>query len=209
MVLAITAAYVAITVLCIAIGVEKFKCDRLPPKTSNKDDKGYALTLISSLALTPALSLAHLLPTSCTRAHPRREASPTFKFCMAVHNFLLVVFSGVTCIRSWTIVLNQINSVGYLATYCDKDNAMWNGANFGAWATIFYLSKYWEFADTVILILKGKVPSLLQVYHHAGIALAMWGSSVTQGSWIAWVVCLNSFIHTVMYVKRDTSNSAK
>eukprot|EP00621_Florenciella_sp_RCC1693_P014628 CAMPEP_0182534036 /NCGR_PEP_ID=MMETSP1323-20130603/14927_1 /TAXON_ID=236787 /ORGANISM="Florenciella parvula, Strain RCC1693" /LENGTH=113 /DNA_ID=CAMNT_0024744005 /DNA_START=54 /DNA_END=395 /DNA_ORIENTATION=- len=27
----------------------------------------------------------------------------------------------------------------------------------------------------------------------------MWGSSVTQGSWIAWVVCLNSFIHTVMY----------
>ena len=128
---------------------------------------------------------------------------------MAVHNFLLVVFSGVTCIRSWTIVLNQISSVGYLATYCDKDNAMWNGANFGAWATIFYLSKYWEFADTVILILKGKVPSVLQVYHHAGIALAMWGSSVTQGSWIAWVVCLNSFIHTVMYVKRDTSNSAK
>ena len=46
----------------------------------------------------------------------------------------------------------------------------------------------------------GKVPSVLQVYHHAGIALAMWGSSVTQGSWIAWVVCLNSFIHTIMLV---------
>ena len=50
-----------------------------------------------------------------------------------------------------------------------------------------------------ILVLKGKKPSFLQVYHHTGIVFCMWGGVVTQGAWLLFVVCLNSVIHTLMY----------
>ena len=64
---------------------------------------------------------------------------------------------------------------------------------------IFYVSKYWEFVDTWILVLKGKKPSFLQVYHHVGICFNMWVGSATQSAWLIIVVCLNSVIHTLMY----------
>ena len=67
-------------------------------------------------------------------------------------------------------------------------------------------TRYYEFIDTWVLVAKcstsnGKrvVPSTLQVYHHAGIALSMWGSTVCQSAWIAWVVIMNSTVHTIMY----------
>lgn len=39
----------------------------------------------------------------------------------------------------------------------------------------------------------------MQLYHHAGIAIMMWGAIVSQGAWILIVVLLNSGIHTLMY----------
>ena len=40
----------------------------------------------------------------------------------------------------------------------------------------------------------------LQVYHHAGVVLIMWGMVVTAASSAGLVlICLNSFIHTLMY----------
>jgi hypothetical protein len=66
-------------------------------------------------------------------------------------------------------------------------------------ATIFYISKYYEFIDTWILIFKRKEPSFLQIYHHTGIVVTMWGGVVSQSAWLLFVVLLNSFIHTLMY----------
>ena len=67
------------------------------------------------------------------------------------------------------------------------------------WATHFYISKIYEFIDTFIIILKGRKPSFLQTFHHAGIVLLMWGFTVTSNSVVAIIVCFNSFIHFLMY----------
>ncbi len=61
------------------------------------------------------------------------------------------------------------------------------------------MSKYWEFADTFVLIIKNKKPSFLQLYHHAGVVITMWGAVASQGTWVLIVVLLNSGIHTLMY----------
>ena len=92
------------------------------------------------------------------------------------------------------------NSYGAFDTYCDPNGTLWEqSTGFGSWAVIFYVSKYWEFADTWILVLKGKNPSFLQVYHHTGIAFCMWVGVLSQSSWLKAVVLLNSIIHTLMY----------
>lgn len=122
-----------------------------------------------------------------------------FRASVAIHNLVLAIFSLVVAYYSWIIVLSHLKREGFFATYCDKEGTLWQDYDFGSYAVIFYISKYYEFIDTWILILKGKEPSFLQVYHHTGIAIAMWGGVLSQSAWLQSVVMLNSVIHTMMY----------
>lgn len=121
-----------------------------------------------------------------------------FKYSVAIHNFLLAVFSFVVAANAWPVVLGHYKTYGGFETYCDPNGTLW-ASGFGAWSYIFYVSKFWEFVDTWILVFKGKDPSFLQVYHHTGIAFCMWVGTLSQSSWLVPVVLLNSIIHTLMY----------
>jgi len=123
-----------------------------------------------------------------------------FIFSIALHNFLLAIFSLAVVVNTWPIVFDHYKRYGAYETYCDPNGTLWEqSSGFGAWTLIFYISKYWEFVDTWILVLKGKKPSFLQVYHHTGIAFCMWVGVLSQSSWLKAVVLLNSIIHTLMY----------
>jgi len=124
--------------------------------------------------------------------------STFFRRAVALHNLSLAIFSLVVAINLWPIYFLNFFGNGWESTYCDQDGSFW-GSGAGAWNIIFYISKYYEFADTYILILKGKDPSFLQVYHHAGVALAFWAASVSHSAWYTVGVMLNSVIHTIMY----------
>mmetsp|Transcript_24289 Transcript_24289/g.35999 ORF Transcript_24289/g.35999 Transcript_24289/m.35999 type:complete len:280 (+) Transcript_24289:182-1021(+) len=122
-----------------------------------------------------------------------------FKSMVALHNLLLAVFSGICFVNSWPIVLEHLWKYGWEAVYCDQNGSLWNDSGLGGWIIIFYWSKYYEFVDTWVLIFKGKKPSFLQVYHHIGIVLFMWGGVLSQSAWLLIVLLLNSGIHTLMY----------
>jgi hypothetical protein len=83
---------------------------------------------------------------------------------------------------------------------CDSTGELWNEKGLGFWVAHFYVSKYYEFVDTWIVLLKGREPMLLQTYHHAGIVLLLWGivSAKTTAAGLVTTV-LNSFIHSLMY----------
>ncbi|MCJ1309328.1 hypothetical protein MMC25_002987 [Agyrium rufum] len=75
---------------------------------------------------------------------------------------------------------------------------IWNeGLAFYGW--LFYLSKFYEVLDTVILLVKGKKSSILQTYHHAGAMIGMWAGIRYMSPPIWMFVLLNSGIHTAMY----------
>ncbi len=102
-----------------------------------------------------------------------------------------------------------------------------NYAHLGKYAYIYYISKYYEVVDSIILLVKGKRVSDLQSYHHAGAIICMWIAYRYQSQpvWgkcslvsclarllvsdliFAFVPCLlrisllrlNSFVHTWMY----------
>merc|ERR1719401_38320 len=137
------------------------------------------------------------LPSVC-RAMGIDGRSSAFVMAVALHNLVLAVFSAVVFVNSWPIVIHHIMEKGAMSTYCDSDGSLW-ASGMGAWCTVFYVSKYYEWIDTLILIAKGKNPSFLQLYHHAGIVLTMWGGVVSQGVWLLIVVLLNSGIHALMY----------
>eukprot|EP00588_Corethron_pennatum_P002146 CAMPEP_0194285286 /NCGR_PEP_ID=MMETSP0169-20130528/29847_1 /TAXON_ID=218684 /ORGANISM="Corethron pennatum, Strain L29A3" /LENGTH=267 /DNA_ID=CAMNT_0039031375 /DNA_START=176 /DNA_END=975 /DNA_ORIENTATION=+ len=125
--------------------------------------------------------------------------SYTFRMGVASHNASLAVFSFVVFVNTLLIVVGHFVKHGTVETYCDVDGTLWGNSGLGGWATIFYISKYYEFVDTWIIVMKGRSPSTLQVYHHAGVVLSMWGAVASHGAWILIVVLLNSAIHTLMY----------
>ncbi|KAI1078407.1 GNS1/SUR4 family-domain-containing protein [Whalleya microplaca] len=74
----------------------------------------------------------------------------------------------------------------------------WNeGLAFYGW--IFYLSKFYEVFDTLIILAKGKLSSTLQTYHHAGAMMAMWAGMRYMSAPIWVFVFFNSAIHALMY----------
>jgi hypothetical protein len=67
---------------------------------------------------------------------------------------------------------------------------------------LFYVSKAWDFWDTIFIVLgkKWRQLSFLHVYHHTTIFLFYWlNSHVFYDGDIYLTILLNGFIHTVMY----------
>lgn len=67
---------------------------------------------------------------------------------------------------------------------------------------LFYVSKVWDFWDTIFIVVgkKWRQLSFLHVYHHITIFLFYWlNSHVNYDGDIYLTITLNGFIHTVMY----------
>ena len=74
---------------------------------------------------------------------------------------------------------------------------LWNeGLAFYGW--IFYLSKFYEVLDTLIVLAKGKTSSFLQTYHHFGVMFGVWAGIRYMSPPIWYFVWINSGIHTLM-----------
>ena len=76
---------------------------------------------------------------------------------------------------------------------------IWNG-KLGFWTYVFYLSKYIELVDTILLALKQKQIIFLHFYHHAIMLFIVYSWLAypwISGAW--WCVFVNSFIHSIMY----------
>ncbi len=67
------------------------------------------------------------------------------------------------------------------------------------WCYIFYLSKYYDFVDTLLLVLRKKPLGFLHMYHHASLPLLC---VLTMSNWRlpVWTgAIINSGVHVIMY----------
>ncbi|KAL8872416.1 MAG: hypothetical protein Q9174_001948 [Haloplaca sp. 1 TL-2023] len=75
---------------------------------------------------------------------------------------------------------------------------MWNeGLAFYGW--LFYLSKFYEVFDTLIILAKGKNTSNFQTWHHAGAMFGTWAGIRYMSPPIWMFVMINAGIHSLMY----------
>ena len=74
---------------------------------------------------------------------------------------------------------------------------LWNeGLGFYGW--LFYVSKFYEVVDTLIILAKGKNTSVLQTFHHAGAMMCMWAGIRYMSPPIWMFVFVNSGLHGLM-----------
>ncbi|KDN37252.1 hypothetical protein K437DRAFT_259847 [Tilletiaria anomala UBC 951] len=149
--------------------------------------------------------LAHWLSGAVKRNGSKDyvKGNPLLRFIVLVHNAFLMLFSAWTWIHVFPVAVDYISQglrgAGFegvklaLCTFSTEARYL-NKFNY-----LFYLSKYYEVVDSVILLLKGRQVGQLQSYHHAGALISMW-IAVRFGSECVWVFTTwNSFVHTLMY----------
>lgn len=115
------------------------------------------------------------------------------KFAYNVSQIFLCAYmtleACLLCYRNYGTV---VPCVGYDRENPAVANLLW----------LFYVSKVWDFWDTIFIVLgkKWRQLSFLHVYHHITIFLFYWlNSHVNYDGDIYLTVVLNGFIHTVMY----------
>ncbi|CAG8476607.1 12284_t:CDS:2 [Funneliformis mosseae] len=128
------------------------------------------------------------------------QSSPLMTAFIFLHNLALCVFSIITFINMGrAFFMNFVkHSDSFTDAYCDRDSSLWNNS-LGYWGYLFYLSKFYEVIDTVIILFKGRRSSFLQTYHHAGAMITMWSGMNFKAPPIWIFVVFNSFIHSIMY----------
>jgi len=108
-----------------------------------------------------------------------------------VHNFGLHTFSLYTFIHLFGTMLQHgiVNQPGYYFELPGVRTILW----------LFYLSKYYEYMDTVLLLAKGKKPIFLQKFHHCGAVIVWHLGYVFSMDGLFFASLINSGVHTIMY----------
>jgi hypothetical protein len=97
------------------------------------------------------------------------------------------------------LLTSYLHSYSLITLIMTLIGTLWTDKDFGFWVSHFYISKFWEFLDTWIIILKGKKPILLQTYHHAGVVLLMWMFTVSTTTTLTITITIPIPIPTYYY----------
>lgn len=97
----------------------------------------------------------------------------------------------------WTSMNHHIHLANAGSPDFDDVGRIWN-EGLAFWGWVFYLSKFYEVVDTLVILAKGKRSSTLQTYHHAGAMLSVWSGIRYMSPPIWMFVLVNAGIHTFM-----------
>lgn len=142
-----------------------------------------------ALYLTVVFSIQHIMK----KHNPIR-----LKWLNFLHNCILCVGSAILVTLFMEIIIPMIYHHGFYYSICNpaaRDPA----SGIEILYYINYLFKWYEFMDTVYLALKKKKLQFLHVYHHA-FTMILCYVELDGGAASSWfVICLNIFIHVIMY----------
>ena len=154
-------------------------------------DKWYAPWVTVALYLLVVQLLLLLQPYL-----PKRK----YTWLTFVHNALVAVESG------WILYMfcNQVNVYvskhGYFNLYCDPNHILAVESDFRFYQSLFYLNKYHELFDTIILILRGNRPSFLALFHHTIMLFVTYYNRWPHLCPVGWLsTVLNLVVHVFMY----------
>lgn len=125
------------------------------------------------------------------------------------YTLLTVVHNALVALESlymfWTLMREVFryvttNGLGYWGLYCDPHHLLDSDSDLRFYQSLFYLGKFHELFDTVVLVLRGRSPSALQLFHHTVMLLVTYYNRwpfLVPAMWLS--VALNEVVHVFMY----------
>lgn len=161
---------------------------------------------LSSVYYPPIAIVCYLTLIFSLRRFMRDRPPVKLRSLTVVHNVFLCALSlamgvGVLSEVVKVFAANATPSnpfAGTNAVLCDPTGASMTG-RMGWWMYVFYVSKYYELLDTVIMVLKKRPLNFLHVYHHC-IVLPLFYVYMSTSMVLQWIVVVaNSSVHVAMY----------
>lgn len=145
-----------------------------------------------------AVSLYLLTLVVLKRVMAKREPLK-LKGLLAVHNLTLSSFSLVALIAVLYYIVPIWVNRGIYDISCDPKRDIYGRGPVVFWFYLFYLSKMYEFLDTVFQVLRKKSLQFLHVYHHCITLMLCW-VTIVEGNPMQWAdISANLFVHVIMY----------
>lgn len=155
-------------------------------------------TALSSLS-TPVIATCiylvglHVVPWLMKNREPFK-----LKGIVAVHNLILCVWSLAMFSAITYYILLWVIRDSMFRVFCDPGYLLAKGPQV-FWYYVFYISKFYEFLDTLFQLLRKKQPIFLHTYHHV---ITLWLVYITLSTkfTIQWTdIVANAGVHVVMY----------
>jgi len=157
-------------------------------------------TPFSQFQVPLVASLVYLVLLYGLQAFMKDRKALTLKYVTLVHNIILTCLSTVMFLGAAYGAYIKYQTQGFFAgLVCEQEPQPIHGWLF-YWSYIFYLSKYYEFVDSFLLVLKKKPLIFLHVFHHFVMPYVCWAG--LEGKWCLalWTSAFwNSFVHIWMY----------
>jgi len=159
----------------------------------------YGVTALSAWHWTVGLCCFYLLSVLLLKLYMKdKPAWDLYRFRL-FHNAFLSFASLVMVLGLMKEIFTLTWNYGPEVMLCDESRHQQNESNLYFWYYIFFLSKFYEFIDTYILIARKKPISFLHCFHHFITAFLCW-VCLQSGMAVQWIVItLNGMIHVAMY----------
>jgi len=147
---------------------------------------------------TPALCFSYLISVYLLKFYMQDKKPWDLHYFRILHNSFLCFGSFMVVIGVTGELYKTYKMGGFEALVCDSNGYQIKTSLYN-WYYVFYLSKFYEFVDTYILILRKKPVIFLHLFHHFITAflafLGLWDRAVIQ-----WpIITFNASVHVFMY----------
>eukprot|EP01116_Phalansterium_solitarium_P020905 TRINITY_DN6337_c0_g1_i2.p1 TRINITY_DN6337_c0_g1~~TRINITY_DN6337_c0_g1_i2.p1 ORF type:complete len:193 (-),score=43.15 TRINITY_DN6337_c0_g1_i2:707-1285(-) len=130
---------------------------------------------------------------------PLLVSKTLLKNLLAAHNFFLCLLSIIMTVGFFKTVWKIYWEHGWERAYCGVDDGGAVDDTVYFWINVFWLSKYYEFLDTVFIILEKKIPIFLHLWHHSWVVLVPL-VAIRHSLFMGWITAFNnSLVHVIMY----------
>lgn len=154
---------------------------------------------LSQWPLPLLLSFGYLAGVFILQTYMKDRKAYTLVNFTILHNFIMTFGSLIMFIGMATSLFGIWQRHGAEALFCDHGSKEVGKGPLYFWIYVFYLSKYYEWADTALMCLKKNKLTFLHVYHHWVTMLLVWNclENLIPIQWCAEL--LNCFVHIFMY----------
>ena len=131
----------------------------------------------------------------------QRQGPPmALKWVAVVHNVVLIALSFAMAVGAALTLWDRFDKEGSDGIFCSqRELSKTLDGSAGYWMKIYYVSKFYEFGDTVLLAFKQKPTIPLHLYHHCIMVFLTWSWCAYGWFEAVWCVLVNSVIHFFMY----------
>lgn len=159
-----------------------------------------------STAYHPVIAIVIYLATIFGLRRVMKDRPPIkMRYLIFLHNVFLCVLSaamaaGIFIEIGWLLLFppKALPVSPFREVLCDTTGRSMSG-RMGWWLYIFYVSKYYELVDTLIMVLSKRRLNFLHVYHHC-IVLPLFYVYMSTHMVLQWIIVVaNCLVHVAMY----------